>query len=159
MKTLITLFATLLTFSAFAQEATVDVTLSPAGSFKAKTSEVKGMAIQKGDFVEAQNIAVKLTGLKTGISLRDQHTKKYLETDKHPEAILVSAKGKDGKGEGVIKIKGIERKIAGTYKIVGDKLQASFPVKFSEFNITGVKYMGVGVQDEGVINVSVPFKK
>lgn len=159
MKTTAALIFTLFSVTAFAQQATVDVSLRPAGSFKATTSDIKGFAVQKGDKVEASNIAVALKNLKTGISLRDEHTRKHLEVSKHPEAVLVSATGQGGRGEGIVRIKGIEKKVSGTYKIEGNNLNASFPVKFSDFNITGIKYMGVGVDDNGMINVSVPLKK
>lgn len=159
MKTTAALLVTLFSLSALAQSATVDVTLRPAGSFKGTTNEITGFATQKGDTVEAKDIKVSLKNLKTGIKLRDEHTGKYLEVDKHPEAVLVSATGKGGKGEGTIRIKGIEKKISGTYKIEGSNLIAQFPIKFSDFKITGVKYMGVGVDDDGVVNVTVPVKK
>lgn len=139
--------------------AVVDIALNPAGSFKAKTEDVKGDAILKGDTVTASNITVNLKSLKTGIEVRDSHTLKYLEADKYPEAVLVSATGKSGKGEGTIKIKGIEKKISGTYSVNGNQLDAEFPLKLSEFQISGIRYMGVGVKDQVVLHVSVPLKK
>lgn len=158
MKKLMLLAAILISTNLQAQQATVGVTLVPAGSFKAKTSDVKGFATKKGDEVTAKNIVVDLKDLKTGVDLRDKHTKKYLETDKFPQAILVSATGKGGKGTGVIKIRGIEKNIAGTYKIEGSTLIAQFPLVLSEFEISGIKYMGVGVDDEVEVQVSVPIK-
>ncbi len=155
----ISLLLILSVVTAKAQEAVVDVSLRPAGSFKGKTTEVKGTAVQKGDRVEASNISVNLASLKTGISLRDEHTKKHLETEKYPEALLVSATGQGGKGEGLIRIRGIEKKVSGTYKIEGSNLVAEFPIKFSDFNIKGIKYMGVGVDDNGVIHINVPVRK
>jgi polyisoprenoid-binding protein YceI len=138
--------------------AAVDVTLSPAGSFVGKTSDVKGEAIQTGDTISASNIIVNLSKLKTGVETRDKHTLKYLETDKYPHAILVSATGKAGKGEGKIKIKDIEKDIAGTYKVSGGQLEAEFPLKLSDFKISGIRYMGVGVKDDIKIRVTVPMK-
>jgi YceI-like domain len=143
----------------FAQSAVVDVGLTPAGSFKIKSTDVKGTAQETAGTVEAKNIVVGLKNIQTGISLRDTHTKKHLEVDKFPEATLISAKGKDGKGEGVIKIKGIQKNITGTYKIDGKNLIASFPLKLSDFKITDIKYMGVGVDDEVKLAVTVPIKK
>lgn len=142
----------------WAASAEVDVTLSPAGSFKAKTGDIKGFATVKGDEVSAQNIVVNLKGLKTGIELRDKHTLKHLETDKHPQAVLVMGKGKGGKGTGKIRIKGIEKEISGTYKVKGKDLQAEFKLNLPDFKITNIKYMGVGVEDEVVLHVSVPVK-
>lgn len=159
MKKIILL--TVLTLSQFslAQEASVDVKLSPAGSFVAKSTDVSGFAELKGDVVTAKNIVVTLKNIKTGIALRDDHTRKHLQVDKFPEAVLVSAHGQGGKGEGVIKIKGIQKKISGTYKISGKKLMADFPLKLSEFQISGIKYMGVGVKDEVIVHVTVPLGK
>ena len=151
------MFALLFSVNVWAQ-ALVDITLKPAGSFKVKSTDIRGTATKKGDSVEAKNIIVGLKNLETGIALRNEHTKKHLETDKYPDAILVSAKGQGGKGEGVIKIKGIEQKISGTYKIDGGKLVAQFPLKLSDFKIEGIKYMGVGVADDVTLTVTVPIK-
>jgi hypothetical protein len=153
-------FALLLSLSTWADpSATVDVTLSPAGSFKGKTSQVKGQAILKGDTVTASNLVVNLGSLKTGIDVRDTHTLKHLEVSKYPEAILVSATGRGGKGEGLIRIKGIEQKISGTYTVKGSELVADFPLHLSDFKIVGLKYMGIGVKDEVKLHVVVPIAK
>lgn len=143
---------------AWAQSATVDVVLNPMGDFKGKTSDVKGFAIVKGDEVSASNIVVNLKNLKTGVELRDKHTQKNLQTDKHPEAILISAQGKGGKGTGKIKIKGIEKDIAGTYKVDGKNLIAKFKLNLPDFEIKDINYMGVGVEDEVTIEVRVPVQ-
>lgn len=140
--------------------AEADVKLSPTGDFVAKTADVSGVATVNGDSVEADKIIVKLKNLKTGMSLRDKHAQeKYLETEKFPEAILTKASGKGGKGSGMLKIKGIEKQVSGTYKIDGKFLKAEFPIKLSDYGITGVKYMGVGVDDEVNLRVSVPTKQ
>ncbi|MNK19504.1 YceI-like domain protein [compost metagenome] len=140
-------------------EAVVDVTLNPMGSFKGKTSDVKGFAIVKGDTVEAKNIVVNLRSLKTGVELRDKHTQKHLKTGEFPTAVLVSATGKGGKGTGKIKIKGIEKDIAGTYKIEGSALKAEFTLKLADFGIEDINYMGVGVEDDVKLHVEVPITK
>lgn len=155
--------AVLLSFSianANGTGAVVDVNLIPAGDFKAKTEDIKGEAILEGDTVTAKNIVVGLKDLKTGITLRDKHAKeKYLEVDKFPEAVLVYATGKDGKGEGRLRIRGIEKEIRGTYEIIGDYLKAEFPIKLSDFGITNIKYMGLGVDDIVKVQVKVPLRK
>lgn len=144
--------------SVFAQEAEVAVVLKPAGNFKAKTAEVKGAAFKNGDTYQAENIVVELSNLQTGIELRDKHTKKHLEVEKYPQAVLLKATGKGGKGEGVIKIRDIEQKISGTYEAEGNFLIAHFPLKLSDFKITGIKYMGVGVDDTVQLTVKVPVQ-
>jgi len=144
----------------FSQEALVSVVLHPAGSFKVRSTKVEGSAkaLADGSF-QAANISVGLTEVDTGIGLRDTHTKKHLETDKFPSAILVSATGKGGKGTGVIKIKGIEQKISGTYEIDGGTLTAHFPLTLSDFKIDKIKYMGIGVDDTVNVDVKVPVSK
>jgi polyisoprenoid-binding protein YceI len=162
MKLITTSLAVLFfSFTAFAGgEATADVSLTPAGSFTAKSETVKGEATLKGNAVTADKIVVDLRNLKTGIALRDRHSRdKYLEVDKYPEAILTDGKGKDGKGTGKLKIRGIEKAVAGSYTIKGDTLFAEFPIKLSDYDIKKVKYMGVGVDDDVTIKISVPVKK
>ncbi|KHD87720.1 MAG: hypothetical protein OM95_12930 [Bdellovibrio sp. ArHS] len=159
MKFFAALFiTTALSAGAFAQSVTVDVILNPMGDFKAKTGAVTGQALIKGDEVSAENIVVDLRTLKTGVELRDKHTQKHLDTSAFPEAVLVSATGKAGKGKGKIKIKGVEKDIEGTYKVEGKTLQANFKLTLSDFGITDISYMGVGVEDEVTLNVAIPVK-
>jgi polyisoprenoid-binding protein YceI len=159
MKKITLLILTTLSLRVWSQEAFADIRLKPANSFKVKSTDVKGFATQKGDIVEAKNIIVGLKNIDTGIGLRDKHTKNYLEVEKYPEAVLVSAKGQGGKGEGIARIHGVEKPISGTYKINGDKLTAEFPIKLSDFGIKEIKYMVVSVVDDAKITVTVPIKK
>jgi polyisoprenoid-binding protein YceI len=148
-----------LSYKALAQEAVVDISLSPAGSFKVKSTDVKGSAIVAGDKVSAESIEVNLQKVETGVSLRDEHTRKHLEVEKFPTALLTKATGEGGKGQGHVKIHGVEKDITGSYSVKDDKLTADFVIKLSDFGITGIKYMGVGVKDEATIHVTVPIKK
>ncbi len=141
----------------WASDAFVDVKLSPAGSFTGHTSDVKGVVKKAGNRFVAQNIVVNLRSLKTKMSLRDKHTQDYLNTKEHPEAILVKAVGENGRGKGIIRIKGIEKNISGSFKVVGTDLHAEFPLKLSDFKIEGVNYMGVGVKDIINVRVKVPI--
>jgi hypothetical protein len=155
-KLLVLIF--LFTSSVFASEAVVDIRLSPAGNFSAKTKAVSGFAKKVGTKVVAENITVNLKTLKTGIKLRDEHTLKHLDVENHPNAILVKAEGENGKGTGIIKIRNIEKSIKGTFKINGSNLLAEFPILLSDFKIEGIRYMGVGVKDQAMIKVNVPVK-
>ena len=137
--------------------ANVHVTLSPAGSFVAETEAVTGTAYKTADGVAAENVIVDIKSLKTGVDLRDKHTREHLEADKFPQAKLIKATGKDGKGEALIEIKGITQKVAGTYAIEGDMLKASFPIHLPDVKITGIKYMGIGVKDDVTIDVNLPL--
>jgi len=137
-----------------------EVALNPAGDFKIEISEVKGEATIDGDTVRAERIVAELKGLKTGMTLRDKHAKdKYLEVQKFPVVELLSAIGKGGKGKGRIRMRGIEKDVEGTYRIEGNELKAVFAIKLSDFKITGIKYMGIGVEDVVKVLVTVPAKK
>jgi polyisoprenoid-binding protein YceI len=142
-----------------APKVVVDVSLTPAGDFKINIDDVTGHAMREGDTVRAENIVVNLSNLKTGLPLRDRHAKeKYLETDKYPNITLLRAVGKGGKGTARIKVRDVEKDIEGNYKIEGNELIADFPLKISDFNITGVKYLGVGVNDIVVVHATLPLK-
>lgn len=141
-----------------AQGVSVAVTLNPAGSFKAETTSVKGFATKTADGVMAENIEVDLRTLTTGISLRDKHTKKHLMADKYPMAKLIKATGKGGKGTATIEIKGIKDEVSGTYEIKGDSLVAKFPIHLKDLKIEDINYMGVGVEDDVQLTVTVPIK-
>lgn len=160
-KILILLF-TIIGSNALAQDKVVAfLKLSPAGSFEARTNAIEGSAIKDGTGYKAQGIKVQLETLKTKMALRDQHMKeKYLETAKFPTAEIVSAEGQNGKGSGVLKIRGIEKPVSGTYAIAegGKVLKAKFTIQLSDYGITGIRYMGVGVKDTAQIEVAVPIK-
>lgn len=152
----------LFSLSAEAQKAGLkaEVKLSPAGGFTATTPDVTGEVTKEEDGYKATNVKVNLKNIKTGIELRDKHTQKHLETEKFPEATLVTAIGKKEKGKAKIKFHGEEKEVEGTYKVLNDKfLQANFVIKLSDFAITGIRYMGVGVKDEVQVELIVPLKK
>jgi hypothetical protein len=156
-KILFFLPAVMVSATAFGSQVAVDVKLSPAGSFKAETAKITGSATKTADGVVAENIVVDATTFKTGISLRDEHFKKRLQTDKFPQIKLVKAVGKEGKGKARIEIMGMTKDYAGTYTVDGNTIKAQFPVKLPDLKITDVKYMGVGVKDEVVIHVDIPI--
>lgn len=158
MKKLMTILVITLSQTLFAAEAIVDIKLTPAGNFSGKTQDVKGSAKKVGTKIVAENIVVNLSSLKTGISLRDEHTLKYLDTKTYPQAILVKAEGENGKGTGIIKIKGIEKPINGTFKVTGKELHAEFPILLSDYKIEGIRYLGVGVKDQALVKVVVPLQ-
>lgn len=143
---------------ALASQVAVDVQLSPAGSFKAETGKISGTAYKTADGVEAENVIIDATTLATGVSLRDKHLKERLLAEKFPQIKLVKAVGKNGQGRGEMEIMGLKKLVLGTYTIEGDRLKAKFKIKLSDLDIKGVRYMGVGVKDEVVVNVDLPVK-
>jgi polyisoprenoid-binding protein YceI len=146
---------------AFAEpEAKIGFKLSPTGSFTATTKKINGTAKQNKDgSVEAPKIEIPLDSLDTGIALRNEHMKtKHLETSKYPNAIVTDAKGKDGKGTANLEVHGVKKPIVGTYKIDGKDLLVSFPVNVSDFNVGKIRYMGVGVKEEALVEARIPMK-
>lgn len=135
----------------------IAVSLSPAGRFIAKTSDIQGYAVKSGSGYSAQNVVVDLRNLSTGVGLRDKHTKEHLMVSKYPQAKLINVEGKNGKGTATIEVKGIKRTVEGTYTVSGKTLKASFPMALSELDIKGVRYMGVGVKDTVQVNVEIPI--
>lgn len=142
---------------AHAGDVTIDVTLSPAGSFKAETKKVSGTAQKTADGVVAENVVIDASSLTTGISLRDDHLKKRLLTGQFPQVKLVKAVGKNGKGKGIMEIMGKKKNIEGTYKIEGNQLNAEFNLSLQDLEIKDVRYMTVGVKDKVTIHVNLPL--
>lgn len=162
MKTLIELAvvitSTIFSTVVYAQNVEIGVKLSPAGSFKAITKNVKGKASVRGGNVSASGVLVDLRTLSTGVSLRDKHLKERLQTDKFPVAKLVKAEGEGGKGTATIEIKGMKKNVSGTYSVDGKTLHAEFKMKMSDLGINDTRYMGVGAKDEVTVSVELPVK-
>ncbi len=141
-----------------AQSVTLFVELNPMGSFEATTTAVKGKISNTKGKLTAKNIVLDLTKLESGIELRDKHMKEdYFQTKKFPRAVLVSGVGRNGKFLGVLMIRNQKRKISGTYKISGNKVEAEFTTKLSTFKIKKASYMNVGVEDEVKVKVTLPL--
>lgn len=139
----------------------VDFKVTGGKTFTASTESVKGKVVLQNNEYVAQGIVVDLKTLTTKMDLRDDHMKnKYLEVGKYPEAILISGKGKDGKGVGKIKVHGVEKEISGTYKAINDKeVEAKFDLNLPDFKIEGIRYMNIGVKDTVNLRVIVPLEK
>jgi hypothetical protein len=145
--------------AAHAQSVTVDVSLTPAGNFKAETNQVTGTAYKSGDGYTAENIVVDIRNLKTGVDLRDKHTRKHLGVPQYSSVKLIKASGKGGKGEATIQVMDKTEKVNGTYKVNGNKLDAVFKMTLSGVGIKDVAYMGIGVEDSVTVHVTVPIKE
>lgn len=146
----------LLTSFAFAKgSVVVDVSLTPAGSFQAKSKKVKGKVVKSGGKLIAKKLKVSVKSLKTGIDMRDEHLYKRLSGKKIE---IVKATGQGGKGSGVIMINKIEKPFKFTYEENGGQVVAKFNLSLKEFQIKDLKYMGVGVADEVSITATVPLK-
>jgi polyisoprenoid-binding protein YceI len=149
-------------------EVSVMCPLTVGGSFEAKTKAVTGeVAVASG--VEQPlkgELTVDLEKLQTGIGLRDRHMKEnYLEVKKGQEFaearlrdIKVDALSGKTSFRGVLMLHGEEREVSGTANIKpsgeGYRVEASFPVRISEFEIPDPTYLGVGVKDEVQVRVN-----
>lgn len=150
----------LLSGLAFAESkgVTIDVGLSPAGSFQITSSKVKGDMSKAGGKISGKNISVSVRSMKTGIELRDEHMQKRLEPKKHKKIIIEQAIGAKGNGVAIINVKGIKKKIKFAYKEMGSLVKATFKLSLKDFKIKDLRYMGVGVEDEVSVTALVPLK-
>ncbi len=112
---------------------------------------------------------VDLNQFQTGIDLRDEHMKKkYLETEKFPNATLeIKKMGLNSKDSvdvdfsGDLTLHGVTRSIAGkasvSYQTGGKQAHVKASMKFhiSDYNIAIPEYLGVKVADE--VTVSTDF--
>jgi hypothetical protein len=137
---------------------TIDVGLSPAGSFQITSSKVKGNLSKTGGKIGGKNISVSVRSMKTGIELRDDHMQKRLEPKKYKKIIIEQAIGAKGNGVAIINVKGIKKKIKFVYKEIGSLVKATFKLSLKDFKIKDLRYMGVGVEDEVKVTALVPLK-
>jgi polyisoprenoid-binding protein YceI len=150
---------TILSTPVYANDLTVKMTLSPAGSFEAKTSKVRGEITKSGDSYKAESLWIKVDDLKTGIDLRDDHFHKHLNFEKNPKITLANVEAAGGKGSGTLTVNGVSNKIAFTYKTISDKkIEANFKVKPSAFKLKEAKYLEIGVDDEVEVVASMDVK-
>ncbi len=152
-------FILLLSFSALAASpgVEVEVDLFPAGDFVVKSGKLKGKVHKKGNLFYAKKLRVAIKSLKTGISTRDKHLWKRLNPKKNAAIVVTNAKGKNGKGAGVIEINGVKKKIGLRYQDIGDGLlEVSFSLSLSDFKIKDIDYKLVKVEDEVRVKARVP---
>ena len=153
----------------------VQCPLSVGGRFEAKTNALKGELVldPARNGVVLGEFAVDLQTLQTGIGLRDTHMReKYLEVQKGDDFAVatlnqirlegIDSQNPSGKAtfRGVLTLHGTAREVTGVADIrnsaQGARVQATFPLKVSEFQIPSPTYLGVGVRDE--VSVTVNFK-
>jgi len=137
--------------------ALVEVNLSPAGSFQIK-AKIKGSLKKSGSLLKASKLTASVKSFKTGMELRDQHTKKKLNYKKFPKIIVTGVKAKGGVGTAKISIMNRVQKIKFKYKDLSSKYaRAKFKLSLKKFGISGINYMGVGVED--IITITAVVKK
>lgn len=141
----------------------VDVNLSPAGSFQARSTDLSGFAYYEDGKLKATPLTVRMDQISTGISLRDRHLKERLETDKNPMAKMTDLSStEEGKGEGLLEYRSFKKRVPFVYQVDGARSRATakFKLKISDFGLQGeIMYMGVGVEDDVDLEVAVPISK
>jgi len=163
MKAIIIMSLLLQCAVAFAvgKSISIDVNLSPAGSFQINSKRIKGKALLHGAKFSAANIKIPIKSLKTGIDLRDGHLQKKLgiASDKKAVLLLIKATGENGKGNALFKVLGKEQTAPFTYKRISEKMvSATFNLSLKKFGIKGINYMGVGVEDIVSVKILCPLK-
>lgn len=125
------------------------------------------------DLLVSGIIDVDLNSFDTGINLRNTHMKeKYLQTGQYPKAQLTMGKVAlpadwltKGKldavpFEGILKLRGVEKPVAGTMSLASINNavdgNAKFKFKISDFGIEVPSYAGIKVTDE--VEVDTYFK-
>ena len=143
--------------------------LTVGGGFEAKTEAVSGQVSLGADQPGALDgtLSVDLRTLKTGIGIRDRHMRdNYLEVEKAPgfetatiEDIQIDKLEGKTTFNGTLVLHGERKPVSGSATIArqggGYSVEAEFPVKVSEFNITKPTYLGVGVQDQIKIKIAL----
>ena len=144
------------------------------GSFEARTRSLGGTVTVSGGSpaVLQGSFSVDLATLETGIALRDGHLReKYLEVGKgagYDKAVLtdVRLEGVDSstfhgraRFTGTLTVHGTPRPVAGEAQIERQgpsvRVEASFPVKLTDYAIASPRYLGVGVKDDVQVKVSL----
>jgi polyisoprenoid-binding protein YceI len=122
------------------------------------------------------DLRLDLGTIDTGIDLRNRHLREnYLEIAKGPgfsEAVLsdlrlpeTSPSRPEGKAgfTAVLLLHGVKRPVSGRAEIKTivntARVEARFPVKLSAYGIPPPRYLGVGVQDEIEVNVSLVLEQ
>jgi polyisoprenoid-binding protein YceI len=144
-----TALSILLIHPLLANELTVKMILSPAGSIEARTQKVRGEILKTGDKYAASSLWVKIDDLKTGIDLRDDHFHKHLNFENFPKITFTNVVASAGVGSGTLTVNGISNKVDFTFKSSGEKkVEALMKIKASTFKLKEAKYLEIGVDDE-----------
>jgi polyisoprenoid-binding protein YceI len=146
--------------------------LTIGGSFDARTTALSGAVVGPEGAATALGgeLWVDLRTLDTGIGLRTTHMlERYLEVDAKPgfdRAVLSEIEGVIDAGElrdrgtfsAKLTLHGVTRDVSGQAAIrhQGDTLrvEASFPLGLTDFDIPEPRYLGIGVRDEIFVRVT-----
>ena len=156
-----------------AGDVKVTCPLTVGGSFQARTTALKG-TVQSNTAASPSHrarLVVDLRTLDTGIDLRTEHMRaNYLEVDKaqgYDQAVIsdvdltgLKADAPEGKARftAMLALHGVSRPVSGQAEVrrdgTGLKVKASFPVQLSSHMIPEPRYLGVGVKDQVIVEVT-----
>ncbi len=159
MKWFLTLFALLVCTTSYAKTFTGTATFTAQGNPGLITIAGTGVPVT-GDTVTGTFVA-QLSGIKTGINLRDTHLKdKYLEVKKFPTAeLMIAPPAQPGPWSGVLTLKGVARPVLGTATFDGKHLKAEFTIDVSQYPGIGVpSWLGVTVAKDIAVTVEGDYK-
>lgn len=146
-------------FLAYAEsKVTISVTLTPAGSFQAVSNRPKGNLTKSGDEFKADKVTVSIESFKTGIDLRDEHFWKHLQANKYAKATLTDLKAKAGQGTAMLEVNGVIKAIKISYTEKNGEILANLKVNAKDFNLPSAEYLGVGVKNEVIVDVILPYQ-
>jgi YceI-like protein len=151
--------------------------LTVGGSFEARTTALEGtLSLDPTTTTLAGELSVDLRTLDTGISLRNQHMlDNYLEVQKSEDfetAVLsnidvgtLSAGIAEGRSRFAARLRlhGTTQAVAGqaTLSERGSsvRVEASFPIRISDYAIPDPRYLGIGVKNEVAVRVAFVANK
>lgn len=169
----------LLGFACLTYAAIASAALSGVGDSKVQFEAVgpgglkiegEGTGVSASEAAGTLKITAPLTGLKTGISLRDEHLQKAINSGKHPNATLEVARSalkfpEDKKtvqasSTGKFTLNGTTKDVKFSYKVerTGSDyhVQGLTTVDITQFNLEKPCYLGVCVDKD--VKVKVKFK-
>jgi polyisoprenoid-binding protein YceI len=141
------------------------------GGFKME-GKTKQLAV--ADDNTTVTVTVTLTDIATGISLRDNHAKKYLEVEKFPTTTLQVKKSAlkipegagplEGSATGAYTLHGVTKDLPFTYKgsCAADgtcAVEGSMNVNMKDFGVQVPSYLGITVKPDVVVTSSFTVKR
>ncbi len=141
------------------------------GGFK---MEGKTKQVAVADDNTTVTVTVTLTDIATGITLRDNHTKKYLEVEKFPTTTLAVKKAAlkipeaagplEGSATGAYTLHGVTKDLPFTYKgaCAADgtcTVEGSMNINMKEFGVNVPSYLGITVKPDVVVTSSFTVKR
>lgn len=158
MKAFILMTSLFMSSTLWAQSMKAQVELSPVGSFEVTTKTIRGAIQKKGDKLVATNIRIPIRNLTSANETRDQHLKEKLKYKNESNIVVEKAVAAGGKGNAIIKLRGVSKKVPFSYTESSGKVDLQFKINLKDYGISGINYMGVGVQDSVAISASIPVK-